>query len=107
MQALSLLTDPNAWAARVTLTALEIVLGIDNLVFISRVGQSRGAFIAAHPTTKVLALAFLVLIGIALVADGFEFHIPRGYIYFAIAFAAAVEAFKVMARRNRQRRPRS
>jgi predicted tellurium resistance membrane protein TerC len=55
----------------------------------------------------VLALAFLVLIGIALVADGFEFHIPRGYIYFAIAFAAAVEAFKVMARRNRQRRPRS
>src|SRR5258708_28746743 len=41
MQALSLLTDPNAWAARVTLTALEIVLGIDNLVFISLVGQSR------------------------------------------------------------------
>ena len=45
------------------------------------------AFIAAHPTTKMLALAFLVLIGVALVADGFEFHIPRGYIYFAMAFA--------------------
>jgi predicted tellurium resistance membrane protein TerC len=55
----------------------------------------------------VLALAFLVLIGIALVADGFEFHIPRGYIYFAMAFAAAVKAFNVMARRNRGRRPRS
>src|SRR3954469_25506340 len=40
-----------------------------------------GAFIAKHPTTKMLALAFLVLIGVALVADGFEFHIPRGYIY--------------------------
>jgi predicted tellurium resistance membrane protein TerC len=63
-----------------------------------------GAFIAAHPTTKMLALAFLVLIGVALVADGFEFHIPRGYIYFAMAFAGAVEAFNVMAKRNRQRR---
>ena len=63
-----------------------------------------GAFIAEHPTTKMLALAFLVLIGVALVADGFEFHIPRGYIYFAMAFAGAVEAFNVLARRNRKRR---
>jgi predicted tellurium resistance membrane protein TerC len=62
------------------------------------------AFIAAHPTTKMLALAFLLLIGVALVADGFEFHIPRGYIYFAMTFAAGVEAFNVMARRNRRRR---
>ena len=43
-----------------------------------------GDFIAAHPTTKMLALAFLVLIGVALIADGFEFHVPRGYIYFAM-----------------------
>jgi len=59
------------------------------------------AFIAAHPTTKMLALAFLVLIGMALVADGFDFHIPRGYIYFSMAFAAAVEAFNILARRKR------
>ena len=59
-------------------------------------------FIAEHPTTKMLALAFLVLIGVALVADGFQFHIPRGYIYFAIAFSAAVEFFNVLAKRNRQ-----
>jgi predicted tellurium resistance membrane protein TerC len=59
-------------------------------------------FVAAHPTTKMLALAFLVLIGVALVADGFKFHIPRGYIYFAIAFSAAVELFNVLARRNRK-----
>jgi predicted tellurium resistance membrane protein TerC len=59
-------------------------------------------FVAAHPTTKMLALAFLVLIGVALVADGFKFHIPRGYIYFAIAFSAAVEFFNVLARRNRK-----
>jgi predicted tellurium resistance membrane protein TerC len=58
-------------------------------------------FVAEHPTTKMLALAFLVLIGVALVADGFEFHIPRGYIYFAIAFSAAVEMFNVLAKRNR------
>jgi predicted tellurium resistance membrane protein TerC len=62
-----------------------------------------GGFIAEHPTTKILALAFLVLIGVALVADGFAIHIPRGYIYFAMAFAAAVETFNVLARRNRRR----
>jgi predicted tellurium resistance membrane protein TerC len=60
-------------------------------------------FVADHPTTKMLALAFLVLIGVALVADGFKFHIPRGYIYFAIAFSAAVEFFNVLAKRNRRR----
>lgn len=62
-------------------------------------------FVAEHPTTKMLALAFLVLIGVALVADGFQFHIPRAYIYFAIAFSAAVEFFNVVAGRNR-RKPR-
>ena len=60
-------------------------------------------FVAAHPTTKMLALAFLVLIGVALVADGFKFHIPRGYIYFAIAFSVAVEFFNVLAGRNRSK----
>jgi predicted tellurium resistance membrane protein TerC len=59
-------------------------------------------FVSEHPTTKMLALAFLVLIGVALVADGFKFHIPRGYIYFAIAFSAAVEFFNVLANRNRK-----
>jgi predicted tellurium resistance membrane protein TerC len=61
------------------------------------------AFVAEHPTTKMLALAFLVLIGVALVADGFKFHIPRAYIYFAIAFSAAVEAFNILAKRNRRK----
>jgi len=63
-------------------------------------------FVAEHPTTKMLALAFLVLIGVALVADGFKFHIPRGYIYFAILFAAAVEFFNVLAKRNRRKTAR-
>jgi predicted tellurium resistance membrane protein TerC len=65
-------------------------------------------FIAAWPTTKTLALAFLLLIGVALVADGFDFHIPRGYVYFAMAFAAAVETFNILtARRRRSRRNRT
>ncbi len=62
------------------------------------------AFIKRHPTTKMLALSFLLLIGIALVADGFEVHIPRGYIYFAMVFAASVEVFNVVAGRNRRKR---
>ena len=60
-------------------------------------------FIERHPTTKMLALAFLLLIGAALIADGMHFHIPRGYIYFAMAFAAAVEVVNVLASRNRRR----
>jgi predicted tellurium resistance membrane protein TerC len=60
-------------------------------------------FIERHPTTKMLALAFLLLIGAALIADGMHFHIPRGYIYFAMAFAAAVEVVNVIALRRRQR----
>src|ERR1041384_4368351 len=60
-------------------------------------------FVAHHPTTKMLALAFLVMIGVALVADGFEFHIPRGYIYSAMVFAGAVELFNILASRNRIR----
>ncbi|ODR94214.1 hypothetical protein AUC69_03435 [Methyloceanibacter superfactus] len=61
------------------------------------------AFIERHPTTKMLALSFLLLIGAALVADAFHFHIPRGYIYFAMAFSAAVEIVNVLALRRRRR----
>ena len=60
------------------------------------------AFIAKHPTTKMLALAFLILIGVALIADGMGFHIPRGYIYFAMAFAGGVEVVNVIASRKRK-----
>jgi predicted tellurium resistance membrane protein TerC len=59
-------------------------------------------FVKRNPTTKMLALAFLLLIGVALIADGLGFHIPRGYIYFAMAFAALVEVFNVLARRRRK-----
>jgi predicted tellurium resistance membrane protein TerC len=65
-----------------------------------------GGFIAKHPTTKMLALAFLLMIGLALMADGFHFHIPRGYIYSAMAFAALVEMLNVLARRSRRKKSR-
>ena len=58
-------------------------------------------FISRHPTTKMLALAFLLLVGVSLVADGVGFHVPRGYIYFAMAFSAGVEAVNILARRKR------
>jgi predicted tellurium resistance membrane protein TerC len=108
----------------VQLVAIDLVFSIDSIV--TAIGMSRdirimvaavliavaimyaasgpvARFVANHPTTKMLALAFLLLIGVALIADGFDFHIPRGYIYFAMAFAAAVEAFNVLAARKRRR----
>ena len=59
-------------------------------------------FISENPTTKMLALAFLMLIGVALIADGFGLHIPRGYIYFAMAFSGMVELFNILAKRRRR-----
>jgi predicted tellurium resistance membrane protein TerC len=110
----------------VQLVAVDVVFSVDSIV--TAIGMSRdlrimiaavliavavmyaasgpvARFVADHPTTKMLALAFLLLIGVALVADGFDFHIPRGYIYFAMAFAAAVEAFNVLAARKQRQRP--
>lgn len=60
------------------------------------------AFIKRHPTTKMLALSFLLLVGVALVADGLGFHIPRGYLYFAIAFSIMVEMLNLAARAGRR-----
>lgn len=64
-----------------------------------------GAFISAHPTVKMLALAFLLLVGMALVAEGMGMHIPKGYLYFAMGFSVMVEALNIAARRRRGRKP--
>jgi predicted tellurium resistance membrane protein TerC len=55
-------------------------------------------FINQHPTIKVLALSFLLLIGVMLIADGFSLHIPRGYVYFAMAFSSLVEMLNIRVR---------
>lgn len=60
-------------------------------------------FIQRHPTIKILALAFILLVGVALVGDGLHFHIPRGYIYFAIAFSIGVEFVNMLIRRRKDR----
>ncbi len=62
-----------------------------------------GDFIEQHPTIKMLALAFILLIGLALVAEGIHMHIPRGFIYFAIGFSLTVEFLNTMVRRRRER----
>jgi predicted tellurium resistance membrane protein TerC len=57
-----------------------------------------GEFVDRHPTIKILALAFLILVGFALVAEGWDFHVPKGYIYFAMAFSVAVEMLNLRMR---------
>lgn len=63
-----------------------------------------GRFVNTHPTVKVLALSFLVLIGAMLLADGFGHHVPKGYIYFPLAFSVTVEALNLRLRRNANRK---
>ncbi len=61
-----------------------------------------GEFVERHPSVKVLALAFLVMVCMALTAEAFDQHVPKGYIYAAIAFSLAVEALNIRARAKRQ-----
>ncbi len=59
-----------------------------------------GEFVSKHPTIKMLALSFLVLVGFVLIAEGFEHHIPKGYIYFAMAFSVSVEMLNIRIRKK-------
>ncbi len=61
-----------------------------------------GAFVDRHPTIKMLALSFLILVGVALIGEGWGFHIPKGYIYFAMAFSVAVEMLNLRLRAKRK-----
>ena len=60
------------------------------------------AFIHRHPTVKMLALSFLLLVGVALIADGFDVHVPRGYVYFAMAFSVFVEVLNLRSSRRKR-----
>jgi predicted tellurium resistance membrane protein TerC len=61
-------------------------------------------FVNAHPTVKMLALSFLLLVGMALIADGFDVHIPRGYLYFAVAFSLGVECLNLWSKKNKEKK---
>jgi predicted tellurium resistance membrane protein TerC len=80
----------------VMITAVVIAI-----LFMMVSARAISSFIHRHPTVKMLALAFLLLVGVALVADGFEVHIPRGYVYFAMAFSVLVEMLNLRAKRRR------
>ena len=81
--------------------ALAITCAILVMIYAS---ESVSQFIEKHPTIKMLALSFLILIGTVLVADSFAFHVPRGYIYFAMGFSLAVESLNLIKRSHRKKR---
>jgi predicted tellurium resistance membrane protein TerC len=84
-------------AQHVEIMVAAIVVAIGVMMFVAK---SINEFIDRHPTIKVLALSFLILVGVALVADSLEFHIPKGYLYFSMAFAFAVEMVNIRVRRH-------
>jgi len=110
-------TQPRAFAgAMLQIAIIDLVFSIDSIITAVGMAQDLGvmvlaviiamvvmyvaagplsSFIMRHPTTKILALAFLLVVGLALCADGVGFHIPRGYIYGAMAFAALVEGLNL------------
>ena len=80
-------------------TPIMVAAIVISVAFMMFVARRVAVFIEAHPTIKVLALAFLILIGVALIAEAFEFHIPKGYLYVSMAFSLAVELVNVRVRR--------
>jgi len=81
-------------AQRLEVMITAIVIAMLLMLFSSR---TIGAFILRHPSLKMLALSFLLMVGVALIAEGLEFHIPKGYIYFSMAFSAFVETLNIMS----------
>jgi predicted tellurium resistance membrane protein TerC len=112
---------PSLMAVIVQISLLDIVFSLDSVI--TAVGMAKdlgvmiaaviiavvimlvsagtiGAFVNRHPTVKMLALSFLLLIGMSLIAEGLDFHIPKGYVYFAMAFSVFVEVLNIALRRK-------
>ncbi len=87
-------------AEHLSVMATAIIIAVGIMIFAA---EPLSAFINAHLSVKMLALSFLILVGVALVADGMGFHIPKGYLYFAIAFSVGVEALNLLAQKRRVR----
>jgi predicted tellurium resistance membrane protein TerC len=83
-------------AEDVSIMVAAVVLAVAVMMFSS---APIGAFVNRHPTVKVLALSFLLLIGVSLIGDGLGMHIPKGYIYFAMGFSVFVEMINLRIRR--------
>ena len=82
--------------------AVMIIAIIAAVIVMMFSAKGIGEFVDRHPTIKMLALSFLVMIGVTLIAEGFAFHIPKGYIYFAMAFSVAVEMLNMKVRKRAQ-----
>ncbi len=89
-------------ADHIPVMVIAIVLAVGFMMIFAK---PIGDFVEQHPTVKMLALSFLLLVGMALVADGLDFHIPKGYIYFAMGFSVFVEMLNLRMRSKRGRRP--
>ena len=90
-------------ADHVSIMATAIIIAVGVMLFAAK---SIGEFVDNHPTIKMLALSFLILVGVTLMVEGFDVHVPKGYIYFAMAFSVAVEMLNIRLRkRMNERRP--
>lgn len=86
-------------AERIEIMVIAVVVAVGVMMLSAK---AIGDFVDDHPTVKMLALSFLVLIGVALIGEGLELHIPKGYIYFAMAFSVSVEVLNLAVRRGRE-----
>src|SRR6202008_4896485 len=86
----------------VMVMVIAIMLSVAVMMFAAK---AIGEFVDRHPTIKMLALSFLVLVGVTLIAEGFDTHVPKGYIYFAMAFSVAVEMINLRLREQAPAKP--
>lgn len=84
-------------AKQIEVMVLAIIIAVIVMMISAK---SIGDFVDTHPTIKMLALSFLILVGVSLIGEGFEMHIPKGYIYFAMAFSVMVELLNIKIRKK-------
>lgn len=84
-------------AQHISIMAIAIVMAVGVMLFAAK---PIADFVDAHPTIKILALSFLILVGVTLIVEGFDVHVPKGYIYFAMAFSVAVEMINIRMRKK-------
>ena len=82
----------------VSIMAIAIIVAV---VVMMVAAKPIGEFVDEHPTIKILALSFLILVGVTLIVESFDVHVPKGYIYFAMAFSVAVEMINIRMRKKR------
>ncbi|MEZ4551820.1 MAG: TerC family protein [Desulfobacterales bacterium] len=89
-------------AQHVSVMAVAIILAVCVMLVAAK---PIGDFVEAHPTLKILALSFLILVGVTLMVEGFDVHVPKGYIYFAMAFSVSVEMLNLKMRQKMKEQP--